>query len=291
MSEYLIHHGTKGMKWGIRKYQNADGSLTTAGKQRYGGGSIAGGVNRLGAKISSVNERYYKKKADKLYSYAKAERGIAGANRRVKNEHLRKADEARARGGIGGHLSSAGHRVAAKVYESNEKWWDKEAAADSAKAKKNRLREGMNRSARKSFEKQAEREDARANQKAADIQRNKESAKRAKTGEDAVSRILGINERHYQKKADKYSSYGKTERELARLNKSAKEQFTRRAAESKAKGGIRGALGSIGNKAMAKTYETNERYWNKAADRDYRKAQKNRTYASMNRAARKQRSR
>ena len=31
----LYHHGTKGMKWGVRRYQNADGSLTNAGKSRY----------------------------------------------------------------------------------------------------------------------------------------------------------------------------------------------------------------------------------------------------------------
>ena len=34
MVEYLQHHGIKGMKWGVRRYQNADGTLTTAGKQR-----------------------------------------------------------------------------------------------------------------------------------------------------------------------------------------------------------------------------------------------------------------
>ena len=32
----LVHHGVKGQKWGRRRYQNADGSLTPAGKQRYG---------------------------------------------------------------------------------------------------------------------------------------------------------------------------------------------------------------------------------------------------------------
>lgn len=31
----LRHSGVKGMKWGIRRYQNKDGSLTPAGKKRY----------------------------------------------------------------------------------------------------------------------------------------------------------------------------------------------------------------------------------------------------------------
>lgn len=36
MSDYVImHHGIKGMKWGIRRYQNKDGTLTSAGKKRY----------------------------------------------------------------------------------------------------------------------------------------------------------------------------------------------------------------------------------------------------------------
>ncbi len=34
MSKELYHHGIKGMKWGIRRYQNKDGSLTSAGKKR-----------------------------------------------------------------------------------------------------------------------------------------------------------------------------------------------------------------------------------------------------------------
>jgi hypothetical protein len=31
----IYHHGIKGMRWGVRRYQNSDGTLTPAGKKRY----------------------------------------------------------------------------------------------------------------------------------------------------------------------------------------------------------------------------------------------------------------
>ena len=33
-SPYICHYGILGMKWGVRRYQNADGTLTAAGKKR-----------------------------------------------------------------------------------------------------------------------------------------------------------------------------------------------------------------------------------------------------------------
>ena len=59
---YLAHHGIKGQKWGVRRYQNEDGSLTSEGKDRYSRPSAIykdeyGRIksrNTLGAKIGAV---------------------------------------------------------------------------------------------------------------------------------------------------------------------------------------------------------------------------------------------
>ena len=61
-NEYLEHHGTKGMKWGRRLYQNKDGSLTPAGKRRYNKE-----MDKLKVEKKKLqNEERTKKKLDKL---------------------------------------------------------------------------------------------------------------------------------------------------------------------------------------------------------------------------------
>lgn len=42
----LYHHGTKGMRWGHRRYQNKDGTLTEAGKKRYAKDAKSKGYNQ-----------------------------------------------------------------------------------------------------------------------------------------------------------------------------------------------------------------------------------------------------
>lgn len=56
MNNELYHHGIKGQKWGVRHYQNPDGSLTELGRKRYhkNDGSISGtDRERLKAAIES----------------------------------------------------------------------------------------------------------------------------------------------------------------------------------------------------------------------------------------------
>lgn len=48
-NSYLQHWGIKGMKWGIRRFRNRDGSLTSEGKERYG-------VNKVGEEYGVVDK-------------------------------------------------------------------------------------------------------------------------------------------------------------------------------------------------------------------------------------------
>lgn len=43
----LYHHGILGQKWGVRRYQNKDGSLTAAGRKHVGVGEKSGGGPKL----------------------------------------------------------------------------------------------------------------------------------------------------------------------------------------------------------------------------------------------------
>lgn len=55
---YLAHYGTKGQKWGIRKYQNPDGSLTEEGKIRYNAND--GGNKKFDRKFNKDIKRLQK---------------------------------------------------------------------------------------------------------------------------------------------------------------------------------------------------------------------------------------
>lgn len=74
MHAELYHFGIKGQKWGVRRYQNKDGSLTNAGKKRY---------NVLGEKL----EKHKQHLIDKYKAQGKSdEEAVKAAEKRIKIE-------------------------------------------------------------------------------------------------------------------------------------------------------------------------------------------------------------
>lgn len=75
MNDKMYHHGILGQKWGVRRFQNSDGSLTAAGKRRY----------------------YDPREDEQEYKYNKAgESGWAGLRRKLqaRKEQIRKKKQA-----------------------------------------------------------------------------------------------------------------------------------------------------------------------------------------------------
>lgn len=87
MSElkYIAHSGTKGMKWGNRRYQNKDGSLTPLGRAHYGVGAArskaAGAIKKVGTAIrkkvaptnTELNAQIRKQRSKNLNKQKRAE--------------------------------------------------------------------------------------------------------------------------------------------------------------------------------------------------------------------------
>ena len=78
----LQHYGIHGMRWGQRRFQNEDGSLTSLGEQRYGRKGqrsslgTARDLNKLDRERAAANEKYE-------YYNRKTIRGTAKANRKL----------------------------------------------------------------------------------------------------------------------------------------------------------------------------------------------------------------
>lgn len=80
MYNYISHHGITGQKWGVRRYQYQDGSLTPEGKIRYGD-----------SKSVSIRERFRIKRSNDKSTSANIEKKPKPED--MTNDELRAANE------------------------------------------------------------------------------------------------------------------------------------------------------------------------------------------------------
>ena len=100
---YLAHHGVKGQRWGVRRFQNPDGSLTEKGKRRMK--TLQGKSDKLDAKKAKLNSP---KNMVRLSQY----KSLSADRHAAANQH--KADEDFYRNKASYALTNHGSKVATK---------------------------------------------------------------------------------------------------------------------------------------------------------------------------------
>lgn len=89
----LYHHGIKGQRWGIRRFQNEDGSLTESGKKRYGSGDYGNArfrpadtyqrsknwqINRMGGRKINASYETRRARGEALVKAGRTKGGAVG---------------------------------------------------------------------------------------------------------------------------------------------------------------------------------------------------------------------
>jgi len=109
---FIAHHGIKGQKWGIRRYQNSDGTLTAAGRARYGISE-----DRYTRSQQIQDKRLYGKKAVKRVAkkLGQGENLKSARHVEAKNEFNRKALKKATADAIGSGIGAAGASIAMQM--------------------------------------------------------------------------------------------------------------------------------------------------------------------------------
>lgn len=134
-SDYLAHYGVKGQKWGVRNWQNEDGTYTDAGKNHYGWGY--GYQNRGSSSADSGQSRQTQK----------AVQSNAGRDKKnvVRQEQDEEARKIRTRNII---LAAAGVSIAAlAAYKGGKalKSWAQDARVFRYQVERNKTNMEWNR--------------------------------------------------------------------------------------------------------------------------------------------------
>lgn len=92
-NDQIWHWGVKGMKWGVRRYQNADGSLTNAGKRPYTTDAAANAKkkkdNRLPEESLNDPNRWVKEDRERMKRVVDSGNQMAGNLKTLNDKSMR----------------------------------------------------------------------------------------------------------------------------------------------------------------------------------------------------------
>lgn len=97
---YLAHHGILGMKWGVRRYQNYDGTLTSAGRRHL-------------ARMEKKDSKWAKKNYDKITN--KAMKSVKGKLKDYQKELVQLPDAFKTNGKLSAHVVNAYNQKMAEL--------------------------------------------------------------------------------------------------------------------------------------------------------------------------------
>lgn len=80
--EELAHYGIPGMKWGVRRYQNKDGTLTSIGKGRYGPEGTGASARKMQRDFNNLDEGYARQNAEREQAVRDVQKHMQKAFRR-----------------------------------------------------------------------------------------------------------------------------------------------------------------------------------------------------------------
>lgn len=87
----LYHHGTKGMRWGVRRYQNKDGSLTPAGQKRYDRDKRENAGKKKGEKVGQADpDRWVREDLSRSRKLIDESSGMANKLKNATESSIRK---------------------------------------------------------------------------------------------------------------------------------------------------------------------------------------------------------